>query len=175
MTATNLLQLYLWIYSLSVVAKFNTNRKTLCTGKICVKDVHQGRSHQIWSDQVDSARVRALYPRGAWGHAPPGKLWNLWAMRLLLRPILSPSMLLGDQTTEFHLNAILHIASYTNGVGFPIQFAYQPKATPIAGEACETNRKNGKLLEDSRNSSVEFQHGTYALRGVAWASAKQWR
>ena len=67
-------------------------------------------------------------------------------------------MLLGGQTTEFHVNAILPIASYTNGVGFLIQFAYGPKATPFAGEACETNRslvlKNGKLLEDSRNSFV---------------------
>ena len=93
------------------------------------------------------------------------------------------NLLVGDQTTEFHLNAILHIASYTNGVtvGFPIQFAYQPKATPIAGEACETNRSNGKLLEDLRNSSVALfafaaisQVSTW-LRGIAWASAKQWR
>ena len=48
-------------------------------------------------------------------------------------------MLLGGQTTEFHINAILPIASYSNGVCFPIRFAYQPKATPFAGEACETN------------------------------------
>ena len=34
-------------------------------------------------------------------------------------------MLLGDQKTEFHMNAILPIASYTTGVGFLIQ-----KATP---------------------------------------------
>ena len=54
-----------------------------------------------------------LYPKGAWGHAPPGKFWNwdcfwdqLWAN----------TMLLGGQTTEFHTNAILPIASYTNGV-----------------------------------------------------------
>ena len=33
------------------------------------------------------------------------------------------------------------IASYTNSVGFPIQFAYQPKATP-SQEARETNHKN---------------------------------
>jgi len=38
-------------------------------------------------------------------------------------------MLLGGQTTEFHMNAILPIASYTNGVGFSIQFAYHLKAT----------------------------------------------
>ena len=38
------------------------------------------------------------------------------------------------------MNAILSIGSYTNGVGFPIQFAYWPKAIPFAGEACETNR-----------------------------------
>ena len=35
--------------------------------------IFQGRSHQIWSDQVGSARIRTLYPRGVWGHAPPGK------------------------------------------------------------------------------------------------------
>ena len=44
-------------------------------------------------------------------------------------------MLLGGQATEFHMNAILPIALYTIGVGFPIQFVYQPKATPFAGEA----------------------------------------
>ena len=49
-------------------------------------------------------------------------------------------MLLGGQTTKFHMNATLPIASYNNGVGFPILFAYRPKATPFAGEACETNR-----------------------------------
>ena len=38
------------------------------------------------------------------------------------------------------MNAILPIASYTNGVGFPIQFAYRPKATSFTGEACKTNR-----------------------------------
>ena len=43
-------------------------------------------------------------------------------------------MLLGGQTTEFDMNVILPIASYTNGVDFPIQFAYRPKATPFAGE-----------------------------------------
>ena len=67
-------------------------------------------------------------------------------------------MLLGGQTTEFHMNAILPIASYTNGVGFLIQFAYQPKTTPIAGEACETNRSLVRTescwKEDLRNSSV---------------------
>ena len=56
-------------------------------------------------------------------------------------------MLLGGQTTEFHMNTILPIASYSNGVCFPIRFAYQPKATPFAGKACEHNHKNGKLLE----------------------------
>ena len=40
---------------------------------------------------------------------------------------------------EFHMNAVLLIALHIIGVGFPIQFAYRPKATPFAGEACETN------------------------------------
>ena len=95
-------------------------------------------------------------------------------------------MLLGGQTTEFHMNAILPIVSYTNGVGFLIQFAYRPKATPFAGEACETNRslvlKNGKcwktrvtVLLHCSQPSRKFQHGTYVLWDVAWASAKQWR
>ena len=68
-------------------------------------------------------------------------------------------MLLGGQTTEFHMNAILPIVSYTTGVGFPIQFAYRPKATPFAGEACETSyrslvRTESCWKEDSQNSSV---------------------
>ena len=49
-------------------------------------------------------------------------------------------MLLGGQTTEFQMNVILPIASYTIGVGFLIQFAYRLKATHFAGEAYETNR-----------------------------------
>ena len=49
---------------------------------------NQGHSHQIWSDWVGSVCTKMPYPRGAWGHAPPGKFWNLGAMRLLLRPIL---------------------------------------------------------------------------------------
>ena len=80
----------------------------------------QSRSHQIWSDQVGSARARTLYPRGALGHAPPGKFLNLGAMRLLRRPILANTMLIGGQTTEFHMNAILTTASYTNDAGFHI-------------------------------------------------------
>ena len=43
-------------------------------------------------------------------------------------------MLLEGQTTEFDMNAILPIVSYTDGVSFLIQFAYRPKATPFAGE-----------------------------------------
>ena len=82
------------------------------------------------------------------------------------------------------MNAILPIASYTTGVGFPIQFAYRLKATPYAGETCETNRSLVRMKscwkEDLRNSSVallsrKFQHGTYVLQGIAWASAEQWR
>ena len=46
------------------------------------------QGHQIWSDQVGSVHARTLYPRGVWGHALPGKILNLGAMRLLLRPIL---------------------------------------------------------------------------------------
>ena len=57
------------------------------------------------------------------------------------------------------MNAILPIVSYTSGLGFPIQFAYCPKATPsFTGEACETNhslvRMESCWKEDSRNSSV---------------------
>ena len=59
----------------------------------------QGRSHQIWSGQVGSARPRMLYPRRVWGHVPPEKKKIeilIGAMRLLLRPILG---LIEDQTT----------------------------------------------------------------------------
>ena len=80
--------------------------------------------------------------------------------------------------TEFHMNAILPIALYT----FPIQFAYRPKAT---GEACETNcylvktescwKICGTVLLHCSQPSCKFQHGTYVFRGIAWASAKQWR
>ena len=95
------------------------------------------------------------------------------------------TMLLRAQTTEFNMNAILPIVSYTTGFGFPIQFAYWLKATSFIGEACETNcllvRTESCWKEDLWNSSVslfaascKFQHGTYVLRGVAWASANEW-
>ena len=87
--------------------------------------------------------------------------------------------------TEFHINAILPIVLYTNGVSLPIQFAYRPKATPFAGEACETNRSlvrtescwktRRTVLLHCSQPSRKFQHGAHVLRGIAWASAKQWR
>ena len=66
-------------------------------------------------------------------------------------------MLLGGKTTEFHMNAILPIASYTTGSSFPIRFAYQPEATSFASEACETNPslvRTESCWKNSRNSSV---------------------
>ena len=78
-------------------------------------------------------------------------------------------MLLEGQTTEFHMNAILPIASYTNGVSFPIQFAYRLKATPFAGEACETIcslarmescwKTRGTVLLHCLPPPRKFQHG----------------
>ena len=72
----------------------------------------------------------------------------------------------GGQTTEFHMNAILPIASYTNGVSFPIQFACRSKATPFAGEACETNlrtescwKTHGTVLLHCSQPSRKFQTG----------------
>ena len=77
------------------------------------------------------------------------------------------------------MNAILPIASYTTGVGFPIQFAYWPKATPFAGEGCKTNLSFARMKscwkKDVWNSSVasrKFQHGTYVLQSIAWESAR---
>jgi len=68
-------------------------------------------------------------------------------MRLLLRPFLGQYDASRGQRTEFHMNTILPIASYTTGIGFPIQFAYRPKATPFAVEACEANRSLVRTLE----------------------------
>ena len=67
--------------------------------------------------------------------ARPEKISNLGVIRLLLRPFLGQYDASQRSETEFHMNAILPIALCTNGVGFPIQFAYRPKATPFAGEA----------------------------------------
>ena len=54
------------------------------------------------------------------------------------------------QMTEFQMYAILPIVSYSS--------AYRPKATPFAGEACETKHLVARMescwKEDSRNSSV---------------------
>ena len=147
--------------------------------------VWQGRSHQIWTDQVGSAPARMIYPRGIWGHAPPGKFLNLGA-RLLLRPILGQyDASRRPNDSVFLINAILPIALYTTGVSFPIQFAYRLKATPFAGEACETNcspvrtkscwKTRGTVLLHCSQPSCKFQHGTYVFRGVVWVSAKQWR
>ena len=62
------------------------------------------------------------------------------------------------------------VVLYTNVVGFPIQFACWPQATPFAGEACETNRllaktescwkTHGTVLLHCLQPSRKFQHGT---------------
>ena len=80
-------------------------------------------------------------------------------------------MLLGGQTTEFHMNAILPIASYTNGVGFPILFAYRPKATlfaaisqvstwcPCASGHCVGVRQAMALVGDAMQATSEGKSG----------------
>ena len=47
--------------------------RTALGTSVYAKMASQGRSHQIWSGQVGSARARTIYARGAWEHAPPGK------------------------------------------------------------------------------------------------------
>ena len=102
--------------------------------------------------------ARTQYTWGAWGHAPPEKFWNLGVIRLLLRPCFDQHDASWRPDDRVHINIILTIASYSTGVSFSIQFAYRPKATPFAGEACETNRSlvrmKSRWKEDSRNSSV---------------------
>ena len=97
---------------------------------------NQGRSHQIWSDWVGSARAKTPYPGGAWGACSPRKILKFRGSEIASETNFGP---IRCQTTEFHMNAILSIASYTNVVGFPILFVYLLKATPFAGEARETN------------------------------------
>ena len=97
-------------------------------------------------------------------------------------------MLVGGQRTEFHMNAILPIVSYTTGVGFPIQFAYRPKATPSFRRwglqdysfSCKNRKVVGRktrvtVLSHCSQPSRKFQHGTCVLWAVAWASAEQWQ
>ena len=79
------------------------------------------------------------------------------------------------------MNAILPIVSYTNGVGFPIQFAYRSKATPFAGEACETNRSLVRtescwktrvtVLLHCSQPSRKFQHASGHCVGFRRAKA----
>ena len=84
------LQWLLWLSAVEWQLYWSCSKNTKPRGikSICVISDKQGRSHQIWSDQVGSACIRMLYRRGAWGHASPGKFWNLGAMRLFLRPNL---------------------------------------------------------------------------------------
>ena len=104
-----------------------------------------------------------------------------WTSLIPVIPILANMMLLGGQTTELHMNAILTIASYTNGASFPIQFAYRPKATPFASEACETNRSlvrteswwmtSGTVLLHCSQPSCKFQHASRRCVGIRQAMA----
>ena len=53
--------------------------------------------------------------RRVWGYVLPVNVWNLDAMRLLLRQFWANTMLLKGLTTEFHMYehlAFLPIASY---------------------------------------------------------------
>ena len=78
-------------------------------------------------------------------------------------------MLLGGQRTEFHMNVILPIASYSTGCGFPIQFAYRPKATPFASETID-NRPTEKGLETPQIYAVNdvTTRNKSALRFTEW-------
>ena len=77
---------------------------------------------------------------GPGGMLPQKNFLNLRAMRLLLRPFLGQYDASRRPDDRVSHDAILLTALYSAGVGFPIQFAYQPKATPFTGEVCETNR-----------------------------------
>ena len=130
--------------------------------------------------------VRAKTPRGVWGHVPPQNFLKFRGYEIASETILAqydasrrPDHRISHECDSAH--CVVH-----QWCRLPIQFAYRPKATPFAGEACETSyrslvRKESCWKEDSRNSSVALfaaishKHGTYVLRGVAWASAEQWR
>ena len=63
-------------------------------------------------------------------------------------------MILGGKTTEFHMNEYLpFLYSASQLVVVVIRFACRSKATPFAGEACETISKNG-----SKNEACEPNH-----------------
>ena len=48
-----------------------------------------GHSHQIWTGQVSGACISMQHLGGSGGMLPPQEnVWNLEAMRLLLRPFL---------------------------------------------------------------------------------------
>ena len=74
-------------------------------------------STKFWSGQVGSVRAKTLYPRGVCGHASPPKILKL---EIASETIFGPMRCFSDrgQMTELHMNAILPIALYTNGVGF---------------------------------------------------------
>ena len=134
--------------------------------------IKQARSHQIWSGQVGSARARTLYPRGVWGHAPPGKFWNLGAMRLFLRPILGQydASRRPNNRVSHDGHCVVHQWCRLSDPVF-----YWPKATPFAGEACETNhslvrtescwKTHGTVLLHCSQPSRKFRHCTYRIAG----------
>ena len=142
--------------------------------------LQQGRSYQIWSDQVGSACARTLYPMGFWEHAPPGKFWNLGAMRLLLRPLLGQY-----DASRRPNNRVLH--EYHSAHCIVHQWCRLSDPVCLSAKSHTLRRKLTRLIVRTEScwkthGTVllhcspfhKFQHGTYVLQGVAWDSAKQW-
>ena len=137
--------------NLLTIAICNTNYQNIFICKCLLVLAIQDRSHQIWSNQVGSVCTKMLYPRGVWGHAPYeiASETIFWAN----------TMLFGGQTTEFHMNAILPIASYTNGVDFRCSLLIGRKPHPLQVKLCETSYHSlvtteSCWKEDSWDSSV---------------------
>ena len=118
-------------------------------------------------------------------HAPPEKICNLGAMRLLLRPYLGqydafrrPDDRVSHECHSAHCVVL-------RWCRFPIQSTYRPKATPFAGKDCEINRSlvrtkscwktRGTVLSHCAQSSRKFQRGNYVLRGRPPSNGANWQ
>ena len=146
----------------------------------------QGRSHQIWGDQVGSASARTLYP-GGWGLGGilPQKILKFRGYEI------APETIFGQydasRRPDDRVSHECHSAQCVvlRWCRFPIQSTYRPKATPFAGEDCEINRSlvrttscwktRGTILSHCAQSSRKFQPGNYVLRGRPPSNGANWQ
>ena len=93
-----------------------------------------------------AACAQECYSLGGPGGMLPRKNLKFRDYEIASETIFVPIRCFSQARRQFHMNATLPIGSYTNGVGFPILFAFFISQKPHPSQM-KPNCKNGKSLE----------------------------